>query len=86
MCWSFYYVKDNTQIDFEYTQIIHCILCYQEPIIGINSKTQGRKGLNFSYKRNGITSFKKHVDAKHIIIVKMFEKEVNSLLKGRKKR
>jgi hypothetical protein len=57
LCWSFYYVNDNTQIDFEYTQIIHCILCYQEPIIGINSKTQGRKGLNFSYKRNGITSF-----------------------------
>jgi hypothetical protein len=42
-CWSFYYVNDNIEIDIENTQIMHCILCYQEPIIIINWKTQTRK-------------------------------------------
>jgi hypothetical protein len=50
---------------------MHCILYYQKPIIGINS--QARKGLISYYKTNGITSFKKHLDAVHII-AKMFEK------------
>jgi len=50
------------------------ILCYQELVIKINSKTQARKGLIFYYKTNGITSQKKHVDVEHIVITKMFEK------------
>jgi hypothetical protein len=45
------------KVDFENTQIMHCILCYQEPIIRINLKTQARKGLISYYKTNGITSF-----------------------------
>jgi hypothetical protein len=57
LCWSFYYVDDNTQIDFDNTQIMHCILCYQKPIIGINSRTQARKILIFYYKTNGIIIF-----------------------------
>jgi hypothetical protein len=64
---------------------MRCILCYQKPIIRINSRTQARKGLIFYYKKNGITSLKKHVDAEYTIIANMFE-EVNSLLKGRKER
>jgi hypothetical protein len=32
LCWSFYCVNDNTEIDLENTQIMHCILCYQEPL------------------------------------------------------
>jgi hypothetical protein len=44
------------------------------------------KGLIFYYKTNGITSLKKHVDAKHNIIAKMFEKEVIFLLEGRQPR
>jgi hypothetical protein len=38
------------------------------------------------YKTNGITFLKKHVDANHTIIAKMFEKKVNSLLKGREEK
>jgi hypothetical protein len=38
---------------------MHCILCYQNPISGINLKIQMKKGLNFYYKTNGITSLKK---------------------------
>jgi hypothetical protein len=59
LCWSFYCVNDNTQIDLENTQIKHCIFCYQEPVIGINLKTQARKGLISYYKTNGITFLKK---------------------------
>jgi hypothetical protein len=61
---------------------MRCIFCYQEPIIGINSRTQTRKRLISYYKTNGITFFKKHADVKHIVIVKMFEEKVNFLLKG----
>ncbi len=59
LCWSFYCVNDNAEIDLENTQIMHYILCYYEPIIGINSKTQARKGLISYYKTNGMTSLKK---------------------------
>ncbi len=59
LCWSFYCVNGNTKIDLENTQIIRCILSNQEPIIGINSRTQTRKGLVSYYKTNGITSLKK---------------------------
>jgi hypothetical protein len=43
LCWSFYYVNDNAKIDLENTQIMYCILCYEEPVIGINLRTQARK-------------------------------------------
>ncbi len=49
-------------------------------------RIQAKKGLNFYYKTNGITFLKKHVDAKHTVIAKMFQKEINFLLKGRKER
>ncbi len=65
---------------------MHCIICYQELVIGINSRTQARKGLISYYKTNGITSLKKHVDVEHTIIAKKFKEEVNSLLKGRKEK
>ncbi len=38
------------------------------------------------YKTNGITSLKKNVDVDHDQIVKIFEEEVNSLLKGKEER
>ncbi len=63
LCWSFYCVNDTVEIDLENTQIMRCILCYQEFVIGINSRTQARKGLISYYKTNGITSLLKHVDA-----------------------
>jgi hypothetical protein len=75
LCWSFYYVNDNVKIDIENTQIMHYILCYQEPIIGINLRIQTRKRLIFYYKKNGITFPKKHVDAKHIVITNFFLKK-----------
>jgi hypothetical protein len=86
LCWSYFCVNDNVGIDLENTQIIHCILCFQELVIGINSRIQVRNKLIFYYKTNGITSLKRHVDANHTIIAKMFEEKVKSFLKGKKER
>jgi hypothetical protein len=86
LCWIFYCITDYTKIDLENTQIMHCIFCYQKLVIGIYLRIQTRKGLISYYKTNWITSLKKDVDAKHIVIVKMFEEKVNFLLKGREKR
>ncbi len=33
---GFFCVNDNVQVDFENTQIVHCIFCYQNLVIGIN--------------------------------------------------
>ncbi len=81
LCWIFFHVNNNVEVDSVNTQIMHCILCYQNSAIGINLGTQVRKTLIFYYKTNGITSFKKHVDANHSFITQMFE-EVNILLKS----
>jgi hypothetical protein len=48
-------------------------------------KNSSKEGLISYDKTNGITFLKKHADTNHTIIAKMFEKEVNSLLKGRRK-
>jgi hypothetical protein len=66
LCWRFYCVNDNTKIDLENIWLMCCTLCYQELIIGINSKTQTNKGLIFYY--NNLRQ--KHVDAEHIVIAK----------------
>jgi len=87
LCVGFFYcIIEYTKKDLENTQIMHCMFCYQELVIGIYLRTQTRKGLIFYYKTNQITFFKKHLDAKHTVIAKMFEEKVNFLLKGREKR
>jgi hypothetical protein len=48
-------------------------------------KNSNKEGLISYYKINPRTSLK-HVDTDHTIIAKMFEKETNSLLKGREER
>jgi hypothetical protein len=60
---------------------MRCILCFQKLVLGINPRTQVRKGLIFYYKTNGIISLKKHVDVDHSVIAQMFEEEVNNILK-----
>jgi len=58
-CWSFYYVNDNVEVDLINTQIMCCILCYQKLVVGINPRTQAKKGQNSYYKTNGISSLRK---------------------------
>jgi hypothetical protein len=57
LCWSFYCVNDNVEVDLVNTQIMCYIFYYQNLVIGINPRTQMRKILICSYKTNGITSF-----------------------------
>jgi hypothetical protein len=45
-----------------------------------NLETQAKKGLIIYNKTNGITTMKKHVNADEIIIAKMFEGEVNTII------
>ncbi len=65
-----------------------CIVSFviKKYVIWINLRIQTRKRLIFYYKTNGITLFLKHADVKHIIIAKMFEEEIKSLLKRREER
>ncbi len=56
LCWNFYLVNGNAKVNLKNTQIMCCIICYQEPIIRINLKIQAKKGLIFYYKTNQITS------------------------------
>jgi hypothetical protein len=55
---------------------MHCILYYQELVIGINLRIQTRKRQISYYKTNGITLKKKHVDVKHTIITKLFKEKI----------
>ncbi len=51
-----------------------------------NPKIQARKGLIIYYTTNGITTLKKHVDANHFIVVKMFEAEIKNPLRRKVER
>jgi hypothetical protein len=78
-------VSNNTKNEFENMQIMQCILCYQEPEVGINFITQTKKGIISYYKKNGI-NFLKNMWMQNNVIAKMFEEEVNYMLKGREKK
>ncbi len=48
----------------------------------LTSNTKKRKRLLTYFKTYGITTWKKHVDCDHAIIVKKIEEEVNVVMKG----
>jgi len=52
LCWDFYCVNDNQDIDVEHAQIMYCIFCYNDLFNAFNKKTQARKGLLSYYKTN----------------------------------
>jgi len=74
-------VNDNKDVDVKCSQTIRCILCYNSPVLFCNPKTQARKDLIIYNTTNGITKLKKKVNANDFIIVKMFEKEINNLVR-----
>ncbi len=57
LCWNFYCVNNNAEVDLINTQIMRCILCYKNLVIGINPRTQVRKRLISYHKTNGTTYF-----------------------------
>jgi hypothetical protein len=48
-------------------QIMRYILCYNNPILNLNPKTKGRRGLIIYNTTNGITTLKKHVNVDYSI-------------------
>jgi hypothetical protein len=75
LCWVFYYVNDNTNVDIENPQIMHCIFCHNNPINVTNPRTQFKRGIISYYKTNGITFLEKHVNVDQVPIAKIFEEE-----------
>jgi len=51
-------------------------------VYALNPNTKERKKLLTYLKTYGITTWKKHVDCDHAIIVKQIEEEVNVVVKG----
>ncbi len=52
---------------------MRCLLCYNNLMHAINLNTKEIKGFITYHKTCGITTFKKHVDVDHAIIVKKME-------------
>ncbi len=67
---GFFCVNHNKNVDVKCLQTLSCFLCYNSPILFCNPKIQARKGLIIYNTTNGITTLKKHVNAKHFILAK----------------
>ncbi len=79
--WAFYCVNDNKEVNVIVLQTMHCIFCYNNPILNVKPKTQARKGLIIYNTNNTIAPLRKHVNLDHSNILKKFEREVNCPLK-----
>ncbi len=67
LCWAFYCVDDNKEVDLTTLQIMHCIFCHNNLILNLNPKTQARKGFIIYNTTNGITTLKRHDNLDHCI-------------------
>jgi hypothetical protein len=65
LCWAFYCVNDNKEVGFIALQVMHCILCYNSPILNLNPKIQARRRLIIHNKINGIIALRKHINLNH---------------------
>jgi hypothetical protein len=74
LCRAFYCVNDNKKVNIIILQIMHCILCHNNPILNLNPKPQTRKGLFIYKKTNGIIALRKHVNLNHHNVFLKIEK------------
>lgn len=81
ICWAFYVVNDNRQVNSKVLQVMHCMICHRKDVPLI-AKTKLRKGVISYLKTNGIVIFKNYVDVEHTLIAKKFEEEVSSPMKS----
>ncbi len=65
LCWAFYCVNGNKEVNVITRQTMWCILCHNDPILNVNPKTQARKGLIIYNSSNGIVALKKYVNLDH---------------------
>jgi hypothetical protein len=80
LCWAFYCVNDNKEVDLIAFQTNCCILCHNNLVLNLNSKIQARKRLIIYNTIDGITTLRKHVKSNQCNIFKKIEK-INSPLK-----
>jgi hypothetical protein len=76
LCWAFYYVNDNKEVNVIALQTMHFILCHNNPILSVNPKTQARKRLITYNKINGIVALRKHVNLDDSNILKNLKKKL----------
>ncbi len=62
-------------------QTMQCIISCNSPILFCSLQVQAMKGLFVYNTTNGITTLKKHLNANHFIIAKLFKEAINSPLK-----
>jgi len=77
ICWAFYYANDDKESDPRNPQVMRCQFCYNSLVHAFNLNKKKKKRL----KTYGLTTFKKHVDNDHAIIVKKIDEKVK-LVKG----
>jgi hypothetical protein len=65
LCWAFYCVNDNKEVNAIAPQTMQCIFCHNNPILNVNPKTQARKGLIIYNSSNGVVALRKHVNLNH---------------------
>jgi hypothetical protein len=81
LCWEFYCVNDNKEVNVRTLQIMHCIVCHKNPILNVNLKIQARKRLITYNTTNDIATLRKHVNSHHFNIFVKFEEKVNCPLR-----
>jgi len=71
-------VNDGKEVEVAPHQVMRCILCYDGVVNIHDASIKERKGLITNYITYNIIILKKHLDADHSIIVKIFEEEINN--------
>ncbi len=71
-------VNDNKPVDGKIPQVVRCHLYCCKTFVLYNPRAKLRKDLISYYKTIGISYLKKHVDAKHGLLVKKLDEQVNN--------
>ncbi len=70
LCWVFFYVNDNKEVDLIAPQIMHYILL-QQSNFEFKSKNSSKRGLIIYYNTtNRVPALRKHVNVDHSNILK----------------
>ncbi len=81
MCWAFYCVNDNKEVNAITLQTMWCILYHNNSILNVNPKTQARKGLIIYNSFSGIVTLRKQVNLDHPNIFLKIEEKINCPLR-----
>jgi hypothetical protein len=65
----------------ENLKIMHYKKNYHINLVSFNPRTKERKGIISYYKKNEITTLKKHVDVYHVLFAKIIDEELSGLVK-----